>query len=99
MSDVLELLELRQGDMLNDDFAPMLGVRTTTLWRWRNGKSEIDAASKEKLIDYFSGQNDAEMVGALLAYKSGYSMPTHKLIELGQVFMKHATQDTALVLA
>lgn len=93
MSEVLELLELRQGEKSDEQFANEIGLRGATLWRYKNGKSEINTVARKKMIEYFCGLNDAVMIGALLTYKSGKSLSPQQLEEIGRFFLAPQSQS------
>lgn len=87
MSELMELLELRQAGKSNEQFANEMGLRGSTLWRYHNGKSDIDSESRRKMVQYFSQRGDMEMVGALLIYKTGSELNTDGLQRLGKCFL------------
>lgn len=88
MSDVLKLLELRQGDKSNEQYANEMGLRGTTLWRYKKGQSEINTATRKKLMEYYAARQDAEMVGALLVYKTGSQLSSSQLAEIGRYYLQ-----------
>lgn len=98
MPDVMELLEKRQGIKSNEQFANEMGLRGSTLWRYKNKKSEINTATRASMIRYFSERKDAEMVGALLAYKTGTGrLSPSDLSTLGKCFLDFAQDRLTLV--
>lgn len=98
MSDVMELLGKRQGKKSDEQFANEMGIRGSTLWRYKNGQSDINTEAREKLIRYFSERGDSVMIGALLVYKTGSKFSERELDELGRYFLtrKHLNTDMAL---
>ncbi len=99
MKRLLKLLEARQGQMSNEKFANKIGLAGTTVWRYRAGKSVINAPTRQKMIQYFLAKNDAEMVGALLAYRTGSELSSRQLSELGQQFLVAVQNNTPAALA
>lgn len=85
--DAIKLLKERQGDLSDKKFANRMGLSGTSLWRYKNGQSDINAIARQKMVEYFARQGDAEMVGALLVYRSGYAPNRSKCVELGDVFL------------
>ena len=94
MVDVLELLRSRQGNVSDEEFANRFGLRGATLWRYKNRQSRIDTSAREKMINYFAALGDAEMVGALLAYKTGVCFNDEQLATFGNSFLKLRNQAT-----
>jgi hypothetical protein len=96
MADLMELLELRQGNDSDEKFANRMDLRGSTFWRYKNRKSAIDMEAREKMIQFFAERHDAEMVGALLAYRTGVTLSEPDLSELGRVFLQSSYQAVAL---
>lgn len=88
MSDVMELLEERQGQKSDEQFANEIGLRGSTLWRYKNRQSDINTKARELMIRYFSERQDSVMVGALLVYKTGSKFSRQELDELGRYFLQ-----------
>jgi hypothetical protein len=99
MSDLLKLLELRQAGKSNEQYANEMGIRGSTLWRYKKGQTQINTVTREKLLAYFAARDDAEMVGALLVYKTGSSLSTNQLIKMGKYYLQSVGKSSPLTLA
>ena len=96
MKELMELLEKRQGNKSNEQFANEIGFRGSTMWRYKNGKTGINNQKREMMIRYFSERGDTVMVGALLVYKTGSKFTEQELDELGRLFLTRRQPAMAL---
>ena len=99
MSEVMELLGKRQGKKSDEQYANEMGIRGSTLWRYKHGQSDINTEVREKLIQYFSERGDSVMVGALLVYRTGSKFSEGELDQLGRYFLTRKSPITDMALA
>ena len=99
MADVLKLLEERQGGKSDEQFANEMGIRSATLWRYKNGKSDINTAVRQRLIGYFAERDDVEMVGALLVYKTGRNPSKEQLSKIGSKLLSFPIKNDQVLVS
>lgn len=99
LSDVMELLGKRQGKKSNEQYANEMGIRGSTLWRYKHGQSDINTEAREKLIRYFSERGDSVMIGALLVHRTGTKFSEGELDVLGHYFLTREHPHTDMALA
>jgi transcriptional regulator with XRE-family HTH domain len=75
MSTLVELLKKRQGDLHPEDFARDVGVRTSTIYSWYNGRRSIGVDGARHLAKYAQKKQDRELLLALGSYVLGVDLP------------------------
>ena len=82
------LIKSRQQNLgLSDEkFAALFGLTHTSIARYKSG-GNLNMDAREKMIDYYITLRDYEMVGALLAYRTGRILSPIRCVELGRAFV------------
>jgi transcriptional regulator with XRE-family HTH domain len=75
MSTLVEMLKKRQGETHPEDFAREIGVRSSTVYSWYNGRRSIGVDGARNLAQYAKRRNDKELLLALGSYVLGVDLP------------------------
>lgn len=85
MAKLMELIKVRQGDLSNEKYANEIGLTGTTLWRYHEEKTELNARNIKKLAQYYAKKKDFEMIGALASYALDLETDLDSLTVVGQL--------------
>jgi predicted DNA-binding transcriptional regulator YafY len=75
MSDLVKMIQSRQGDMSIEEYANKMGFRGATLFRYYNNERAVGLNVVRKMAEYYRRQNDIEMLRALGSYALGFEVP------------------------
>lgn len=83
--NLIELVKNRQGQLSlsTEKYANLVGLTTSTLWRFYNKKGNFNITFIRKLACFYAAADDIEMIGALA--KFSLLLSTTNLSNLKQI--------------
>jgi len=87
MADLMEFVKERQGELSNEKYANTIGLTGTTLWRYHAGKTNIDVSGIQKFSEFYIKKEDAQMIGALIAYSLGIKLEVEEINKIGEILL------------